>query len=77
VTIGSEVFELGMKLDLLQAALNGVYVPNRTLLDGRPAISVTVPTGYVDMEANVSVGGLPRRARSMASGWAMSSRAPS
>lgn len=58
VTIGGELFELGMKLDLLQAALNGVYVPNRTLLDGRPAISVTVPTGYVDMEANVGVGGL-------------------
>jgi hypothetical protein len=58
VTIGGELFELGLELDFLQAAVNGVYVPNRTLLGGRPAISVTVPAGYVDLEANVRLNGL-------------------
>lgn len=32
--------------------------PARRHLRGRPAISVTVPVGYVDLEANVSVGSL-------------------
>jgi hypothetical protein len=27
-------------------------------LGGRPAISVTLPTGYVDLEAGASIGGL-------------------
>ena len=58
VTIGGELFELGLELDFLQTALNGVYVPNQTLLGGRPAISVTIPAGYVDLEANASIGGL-------------------
>lgn len=58
VTIGGELFELGLEVNFLQTALNGTYVPNRTLLGGRPAISVTIPAGYVDLEANVSVAGL-------------------
>jgi hypothetical protein len=58
ITIGGELFNLGLNVDFFQAAVNGLYVPNRTLLGGRPAISVTVPTGYIDLEANASVGGL-------------------
>jgi hypothetical protein len=58
VTIGGELFELGLEVNFLQVAVNGTYVPNRTLLGGRPAISVTIPAGHVDLEANVSVGGL-------------------
>lgn len=58
VTIGGELFELGLEVSFLQTGINGTYVPNRTLFGGRPAISVTVPVGYVDLEANVSVGGL-------------------
>jgi hypothetical protein len=30
VTIGGELFELGLEVDFLQAAINGVYVPNGT-----------------------------------------------
>lgn len=58
VTIGGELFELGLEVDFLNAAVNGVYVPNSTLLGGRPAISVTVPAGYIDLVANASIAGL-------------------
>lgn len=60
LTIGGRLFELGLDVNFLQAAVNGVYVPNRTVLGGRPAISVTIPTGYVDLEAGASIGGLSR-----------------
>jgi hypothetical protein len=58
ITIGGELFELGMEVDFLNAAVNGVYVPNSTILGGRSALSVTVPVGYVDLVANASIGGL-------------------
>jgi hypothetical protein len=58
VTIGGVEIDVGLKLDFLQAAVNGVYVPNRTLFGGRPAISVTVPVGWVDLEADVAIGSL-------------------
>lgn len=58
VTIGGELFELGLEVDFFNAAVNGVYVPNSTFLGGRPAISVTVPVGHIDLVANASIGGL-------------------
>ena len=58
VTIGGVVLDLGLDLDFFSAAVNGVYVPNRTILGGRPAISITLPAGYVDLEAGVEVGAL-------------------
>lgn len=58
VTIGGVLIDVGLKVDFLQSGVNGTYVPNRTVLGGRPAISVTVPVGWVDLEADVAIGGL-------------------
>jgi hypothetical protein len=57
LTIGGVLFQLGLDVEFFQAALNGVYVPtNTTVFGGRPAISLTIPTGYLDLEAGVGLG---------------------
>lgn len=58
VTVGGELLDVGLDVDILQATVNGTHVLNSTVLGGRPAISVTIPTGYVGLEAGVSVAGL-------------------
>jgi hypothetical protein len=56
LTIGGAVLDLGLDVDFFSAGVNGVYVPDRTILGGRPAISVTLPVGYIDLKAGAEVG---------------------
>jgi hypothetical protein len=45
-------------VELLAGAVSGLYVPDWTVLGGRPGLAVTVPVGHIDLEATVSVGPL-------------------
>lgn len=56
INIGGVVFNAGAKAELLAGALSGLYVPEWTVLGGRPGLAVTVPAGHVDLEATASVG---------------------
>jgi hypothetical protein len=69
VTLGGVTLNVGSKVDFFQAALNGLYVPNRTVLDGHLGLSVTVPVGHVDMKADVTAGGIT--AERQTSGWGL------
>lgn len=58
VTVGNVLVDVALKASFLSVALNGLYVPERKFLGGQPAISVTVPVGYVDLDARATVGPL-------------------
>jgi hypothetical protein len=58
INIGGVVFNAGAKAELLAGAVSGLYVPDWTVLGGRPGLSVTVPVGHIDLEATASVGPL-------------------
>lgn len=51
---GGVTLNVGSKLDFFQAALNGLYVRDQTVLGGHLGLSVTVPVGHVDMKASVT-----------------------
>ncbi len=54
VTLGNALLDVGLKVDFFQAAVNGLYVAERKVLDGHLGLSATVPVGYVDLEAGVT-----------------------
>lgn len=51
---GGIVLNLGVKAKFLVSAINGLYVPKRKVLDGKLGLSVTVPVGHTDLEADVT-----------------------
>ncbi len=69
INIGGIVFNAGAKADFLQLAVNGLYVPERTVLGGRLGLAVTVPVGHIDMTAGVAVG--PLVATQQTDGWGL------
>lgn len=69
VTLGGVTLNVGSKVDFFQAALNGLYVADRTVLGGHLGLSVTVPMGHVDMKADVTAGGMT--AERQTSGWGL------
>lgn len=54
INFGGEVFNAGAKADFLQNAVNGLWVPERKLFGGQVGIAVTVPIGFLDLEAKIS-----------------------
>ncbi len=50
------LFTNGARVEFFQAALNGLYVPERKVLGGHLGLSVTVPVGHIDIETGVAVG---------------------
>lgn len=58
VTIGNALVDVALKAKILLLGLNGLYVPERKLLGGQPAMSLTVPVGAVDYDARATVGPL-------------------
>ena len=71
VTLGGVTLNVGSKVDFFQSALNGLYVPDRTVLGGHLGLSVTVPVGHVDMKADVTAtpGGVGIERQT--SGWGL------
>jgi hypothetical protein len=70
VTLGNVTLNAGAHVDFFQAFINGLYVPDRKVLGGNFGLSVTVPTGHIDMRADVSVPPLPAVERET-SGWGL------
>jgi len=56
VTIGA-----GARVEVLSSAINGLYVFNRQVLGGNLGVSATVPVGFIDIDAVVTVGPLSRQ----------------
>ncbi len=71
VTLGGVTLNVGSKVDFFQSALNGLYVPDRTVLGGHLGLSVTVTVGHVDMKADVTAtpGGVGIERQT--SGWGL------
>ena len=53
VTLGA-----GAHLDFFTAGINGLYVFDRKVLGGNLAVSATIPVGYMNLDAMVTVGPL-------------------
>lgn len=58
VTIGRQAVDIGLKVNFLSVGLNGLYVPETKILGGQFGVSVTVPVGFVDIDARASIGPL-------------------
>jgi hypothetical protein len=74
INFGGVILTAGLKADFFQAALNGLYVPERKVLGGQLGLSVTVPVGYIDIEGGVAVG--PVAAIRQTNGWGLGDIAP-
>ncbi|MFT3731537.1 MAG: transporter [Hyphomicrobium sp.] len=70
VTLGNVTLAAGAHVEFFQAAVNGLYVPEWTVFGGRPGLSVTIPTGHIDLAANVSIPPGPGVERET-SGWGL------
>ena len=57
VTLGA-----GAHLDFFTSGINGLYVFDRKVLGGNLAVSATIPVGYMNLDAMVTVGPLVRSA---------------
>jgi hypothetical protein len=54
ITLGGVVLNIGSRVFFFQEGLNGLYVPDWTVLSGRLGLSITVPVGHIDMKADVT-----------------------
>jgi len=70
ITFGNVTVNAGAHVDFFQMALNGLYVPDRMVLGGRPGFSVTIPVGHVDLDASVT-GPLGNTFSDETSGWGL------
>ena len=43
-------------MEFLSTAINGLYVFNRQVLGGNLGVSVTVPVGFIDLDARITAG---------------------
>lgn len=57
ITLGGVTLNAGVTIDFYSAGLNGLYVPQEKVLGGNLGLSVTVPIGYVAIDAEVSALG--------------------
>jgi hypothetical protein len=53
VNFGGVIINAGAKVDYFTSGTNILYVPERKLFGGNLGLSVTIPTGHVDVEATV------------------------
>jgi len=58
VDFGGVTLNAGAKLDAFSSGLNVLYVPDRKLFGGNLGLSVTIPAGYINIDASVSAGSL-------------------
>jgi hypothetical protein len=55
---GGVTLNAGAKLDFFGSDLNVLYVPDRKLLGGNLGLSVTIPAGYINIDASIGAGSL-------------------
>jgi len=58
VDFGGVTLNAGAKLDAFSSGLNVLYVPDRKLFGGNLGLSVTIPVGYINIDASISAGSL-------------------
>lgn len=58
ITFGGVAFDVGLDVDFYSSALNLLLVPEEKVLGSNLGFSVTVPVGYADVAAGLSIGGL-------------------
>jgi hypothetical protein len=63
------VLNAGATVDFFTSALNVLYVPERKVLGGNLGLSVTVPVGWIDIEATIALG--PLAGSREVSGWGL------
>jgi len=67
IDFGGVVLNAGAKISAFATALNGLHVPEREILGGRLGLAITIPTGFVDIDATVNVG--PETLARETDGW--------
>lgn len=70
LTLGGVTLNVGSKVEFFQAAVNGLYVPDRKVLGGHLGLSVTVPVGHIDLNASVT-GPLGNTFHDETAGWGL------
>lgn len=68
VTLGGVTLDVGMKVDFFSQALAGLYVPDTKILGGNFGLTVIVPVGHVNVEADVT-GPLGNTIAQETDGW--------
>jgi hypothetical protein len=58
VRFGGVTLNAGAKLDAFNSGLNVLYVPDRKLFGGNLGLSVTIPAGYINIDASIAAGPL-------------------
>jgi hypothetical protein len=67
VSFGGATLNAGAKVDAMSSGLNVLYVPDRKVLGGNLGLSMTVPVGYINIDATVGAG--PHEASRETNGW--------
>lgn len=70
VTIGGVILDVGMGVKFFSKAANILYVPERKVLGGNLGLSITVPVGYIDIDAQVT-GPLGNTIGRSVDGWGL------
>lgn len=68
VTIGGIVLDVGMGAKFFSQAANILYVPEGKVLSGNLGVSVTIPVGHIDIDAQVT-GPLGNTIEQSVDGW--------
>lgn len=68
------IINAGAKVDFFSSALNVLYVPERKIFGGNLGLGITVPVGWIDIDANVAVG--PLSGEREVSGWGLGDIVP-
>ncbi len=67
IDFGGVALDAGAKINAFASALNGLYVPERKVLGGQLGLSLTVPAGYIDIDATATLG--PVTSNLQTDGW--------
>lgn len=70
VTRGGVTLDLGMKAEFFSQAVAGVYVPDRKVLGGNLGLTLIVPVGHINLEADIT-GPLGNTIEEKTSGWGL------
>jgi hypothetical protein len=68
------VLNAGATIDFFVSALNVLYVPERKVWGGNLGLSVTVPVGWIDIDATIALG--PLSGSRETSGWGLGDIVP-
>jgi hypothetical protein len=68
------ILNAGAKVDFFVSALNVLYVPERKIFGGNLGLSVSIPVGHINLEADLAVG--PLSASREVNGWGLGDIVP-